>query len=171
MKYYYSFLTITFLLLLLLTTLISGEQCGRQAGNALCPNNLCCSQYGWCGTTEDYCGNGCQSQCKTPPSGGSDIGSIITPALFDQMLKYRNDGRCPSNGFYSYNAFITAARSFNGFGTTGDLTFRKREIAAFLAQTSHETTGNFSSNLGLSQIFIFTILKILRSNYKLISYE
>ncbi|KAI5684045.1 hypothetical protein M9H77_05273 [Catharanthus roseus] len=126
------------------------EQCGRQAGNALCPNNLCCSQYGWCGTTEDYCGNGCQSQCKTPPSGptpsgGSDIGSIITPALFDQMLKYRNDGRCPSNGFYSYNAFITAARSFNGFGTTGDLTFRKREIAAFLAQTSHETTGGWGS--------------------------
>ncbi|MBA0561384.1 hypothetical protein Golob_018220, partial [Gossypium lobatum] len=28
------------------------EQCGRQAGGALCPNNLCCSQYGWCGNTD-----------------------------------------------------------------------------------------------------------------------
>nr|P21227.1 RecName: Full=Endochitinase B [Pisum sativum] len=23
------------------------EQCGRQAGGATCPNNLCCSQYGY----------------------------------------------------------------------------------------------------------------------------
>ncbi|MBA0653341.1 hypothetical protein Goklo_020529 [Gossypium klotzschianum] len=40
---------------------------------------------------------------------------------------------------------ITTARSFNGFGTTGDLTTRKRELAAFLAQTSHETTGGWPS--------------------------
>ncbi|CAK7355591.1 unnamed protein product [Dovyalis caffra] len=138
---------------LLGTTL--AEQCGRQAGNALCPNGLCCSQHGWCGTTNDYCGAGCQSQCPgsstptpstptpTPSTGSGDVGSIITPAIFDQMLKYRNDGRCPSNGFYAYNAFISAARSFNGFGTTGDATTRRRELAAFLAQTSHETTGGW----------------------------
>ncbi|MBA0590287.1 hypothetical protein Gorai_019000 [Gossypium raimondii] len=52
------------------------------------------------------------------------------------MLKYLNDSRCPGNGFYTYSAFITASRSFNRFGTTGDLTTRKRELAAFLAQTS-----------------------------------
>ncbi|KAL5819014.1 hypothetical protein ACOSQ4_022856 [Xanthoceras sorbifolium] len=55
----------------------------------------------------------------------------------------RNDARCPSIGFYTYNALITAAaRSFNGFGTTGDADTRKRELAAFFAQTSLETTGN-----------------------------
>ena len=59
------------------------------------------------------------------------------------MLKYRNDARCPSNGFYTYDAFITAAQSFNGFGTTGDLDTRKRELAAFFGQTSHETTGGW----------------------------
>ncbi|OMO55724.1 Glycoside hydrolase, family 19, catalytic [Corchorus capsularis] len=32
-----------------------------------------------------------------------------------------------------------------GFGTTGDLTTRKRELAAFLTQTSHETTGGWPS--------------------------
>ncbi|KAG2315554.1 hypothetical protein Bca52824_018676 [Brassica carinata] len=43
------------------------EQCGRQADGALCPNDLCCSAYGFCGNTEAYCGIGCQRQC-TPPS-------------------------------------------------------------------------------------------------------
>ncbi|KAG5241561.1 hypothetical protein OIU76_024732 [Salix suchowensis] len=139
---------------LLGTTL--AEQCGSQAGNALCPNGLCCSQHGWCGSTDDYCGAGCQSQCpggstptpSTPtptPSGGGDVGSIITAAVFDQMLKYRNDGRCPGNGFYTYDAFISAARSFSGFGTSGDDTARRRELSAFLAQTSHETTGGWPS--------------------------
>uniref|UniRef100_A0A6N2MLI9 Glycoside hydrolase family 19 catalytic domain-containing protein n=1 Tax=Salix viminalis TaxID=40686 RepID=A0A6N2MLI9_SALVM len=57
------------------------------------------------------------------------------------MLKYRNDGRCLGNGVYTYDAFISAARSFSGFGTSGDDTARRRELSAFLAQTSHETTG------------------------------
>lgn len=71
--------------------------------------------------------------------GGVD--SIISKSLFDEMLKHRNDGNCPANGFYTYEAFIAAANSFGAFGTTGDSDTRKREIAAFLAQTSHETTG------------------------------
>jgi hypothetical protein len=25
----------------------------------------CCSQYGWCGSTVDYCGAGCQSNFGT----------------------------------------------------------------------------------------------------------
>ncbi|MED6122733.1 hypothetical protein PIB30_042652 [Stylosanthes scabra] len=152
-------LMLTLILSSLALTLLIGttkaEQCGKQANGALCPNNLCCSQYGFCGNTNDYCGNGCQSQCKgsTPPStgggssggGGGDVGSIITSSVFDQMLKYRNDPRCKGNEFYSYNAFIAAARSFGGFGTTGDVATRKKELAAFLAQTSHETTGGWAS--------------------------
>lgn len=59
------------------------------------------------------------------------------------MLKHRNEGSCKSNGFYTYRAsFINAAKSFNGFATTGNTDKRKPEVAAFLAQTSHETTGN-----------------------------
>ena len=151
----------SYLMLCLLLALLLGataEQCGKQANGALCPNGLCCSQFGWCGSTDDYClpSKGCQSQCKggptptptpTPPtptptpSGGGDVASIISSSLFDQMLKYRNDARCKGHGFYTHDAFINAARSFGGFGTTGDDTTRKRELAAFLAQTSHETTG------------------------------
>ncbi|QHO48856.1 Endochitinase [Arachis hypogaea] len=141
------------------------EQCGRQANGALCPNSLCCSQWGWCGTTDPYCGSGCQSQCKgstpsnpSPPpppptpiggggggSGGGDVANILTSSMFDQMLKHRNDPSCPGKGFYTYDAFIAAARTSAGFGTTGDDATRKREIAAFLGQTSHETTGGWPS--------------------------
>lgn len=40
-----------------------GELCGTQNGGALCPGGLCCSEYGYCGSTIEYCGDGCQSQC------------------------------------------------------------------------------------------------------------
>ncbi|CAB4287908.1 unnamed protein product [Prunus armeniaca] len=134
---------------------ISAEQCGRQAGNAVCPNGLCCSAHGWCGNTADYCATGCQSQCASTPKptptptpsggGGGDVSSVVSSALFDQMLKHRNHADCESKGFYKYDAFIAAARTFNGFGTTGDVTVRKRELAAFLGQTSHETTGGWKT--------------------------
>ena len=42
-------------------------QCGIQADGALCRNNLCCSYWGFCGTTEPYCGDRCQSQCWSSP--------------------------------------------------------------------------------------------------------
>ncbi|CAN1226118.1 unnamed protein product [Linum perenne] len=134
-------LTVLVTLALLFIATASAQNCGRQAGNVVCPGGLCCSQFGWCGNTPDHCTTGCQSQCGAIPSGGGDVGSIITPAIFEDMLKHRNDGACEARGFYNYNAFISAARSFNGFGTTGDLNTRKKELAAFLAQTSHETTG------------------------------
>ncbi|OWM66487.1 basic endochitinase-like [Punica granatum] len=74
-----------------------------------------------------------------------DISGIISQDLFNQMLKHRNDAACPAKGFYTYDAFIAAAKSFSGFGTTGDLATRKKEVAAFLGQTSHETTGGWAS--------------------------
>lgn len=137
-------LTVVSLLLTLQGSL--AEQCGRQAGGALCPGGACCSQYGWCGTTPEYCTTGCQSQCS---GAGGDI--PISRSTFDEFLKHRND--CPSKGFYSYDAFINAAKAFPGFGTAGDDATRKREIAAFLAQTSHETTG----------IYIFTFFFLFYS--------
>ncbi|KAL3527277.1 hypothetical protein ACH5RR_011933 [Cinchona calisaya] len=74
-----------------------------------------------------------------------DVGSLISKPQFEQILKHRNDANCQAKGFYTYEAFIAAAKSFGGFGTTGDTDTRKREIAAFLAQTSHETTGGWAT--------------------------
>lgn len=51
------------MILALLLTTTSAQQCGRQAGGRGCPNRYCCSQYGYCGTTKAYCGVGCQSNC------------------------------------------------------------------------------------------------------------
>jgi len=35
-----------------------------------CPGGDCCSQYGYCGCTDAYCGSGCQSQCGSCGGGG-----------------------------------------------------------------------------------------------------
>lgn len=87
---------------------------------------------------------GCGSQCingSMVDRKSSGMGSIISRDRFEKMLKHRNNDACPAKGFYSYDAFIAAAKSFGEFAATGDVATRKREIAAFLAQTSHETTG------------------------------
>lgn len=49
-----------------------------------------------------------------------------------------------SNGFYTYTAFLAAAGSFPSFGTSSpDPAVNMRELAAFLGQISHETTGGW----------------------------
>ncbi|KAH8665151.1 hypothetical protein BGZ60DRAFT_470789 [Tricladium varicosporioides] len=47
--------------------------CGQYAepAKAKCPLNVCCSQYGFCGTGDLFCGNGCQTGfggCGPPPT-------------------------------------------------------------------------------------------------------
>ncbi|GJM91357.1 hypothetical protein PR202_ga07720 [Eleusine coracana subsp. coracana] len=69
------------------------------------------------------------------------VGSIITEAMYNSMLPNRDNSQCPARGFFTYDAFINAANSFSGFGTTGSAEQMKRELAAFFGQTSHETTG------------------------------
>ncbi|TVU19305.1 hypothetical protein EJB05_35446, partial [Eragrostis curvula] len=128
-------------------TVARAEQCGSQAGGALCPNCLCCSRFGFCGDTDPYCGAGCQSQCggcpgPSPPGPGG-VGSVVPRDLFERLLLHRNDAACRASGFYRYDDFLAAAAAFPEFGTTGGPEQRKREVAAFLGQTSHETTGGW----------------------------
>ncbi|KZS89652.1 hypothetical protein SISNIDRAFT_489074 [Sistotremastrum niveocremeum HHB9708] len=51
-------------------------ECGPFAApeNITCPLNVCCGQFGYCGTTDEFCGTGCQSNCGGPPipSCGAD---------------------------------------------------------------------------------------------------
>ncbi|KAL5138533.1 Chitinase 10 [Glycine soja] len=56
-----------------------------------------------------------------------------------------DNNACPARNFYTYDSFINASKRFPRFGTTGSPTTRKREIAAFLAQISHETTGGWAT--------------------------
>ncbi|KAF7316287.1 Chitin-binding type-1 domain-containing protein [Mycena indigotica] len=43
-------------------------ECGPNAApaNFTCPLSVCCSQFGFCGTTAEFCGAGCQSNCNPP---------------------------------------------------------------------------------------------------------
>ncbi|KAI0024494.1 chitotriosidase-1 [Xylariomycetidae sp. FL0641] len=52
--------------------------CGQYADppGKTCPLNVCCSEYGFCGSTADFCEAGCQSNCVLEPpvpDGGSGI--------------------------------------------------------------------------------------------------
>uniref|UniRef100_A0A8R7U3V0 chitinase n=2 Tax=Triticum urartu TaxID=4572 RepID=A0A8R7U3V0_TRIUA len=130
---------------------------GECGANNKCANCLCCSSYGYCGSSDAYCGHGCQSQCNgctpapapvpTPPAPpappGEGVASILSRDLFENMLRHRNYTACPARGFYTYEAFIAAATTFPDFGTAGNLETQKREVAAFFGQTSHETTGGW----------------------------
>jgi len=66
-------------------------RCGSDYG--VCPSNLCCSKYGYCGTSDDHCkiDRGCKSEfgiCKTTDeSTSTDTGS----------LPISTDGRCGSD--------------------------------------------------------------------------
>ncbi|KAF4373345.1 hypothetical protein F8388_026176 [Cannabis sativa] len=77
-------------LVLMVVVAIGGataEQCGRQAGGAICPNRQCCSQYGWCGTTSEYCITGCQSNCQVTPAAGGETVVRATYHYYDPQQK------------------------------------------------------------------------------------
>lgn len=68
------------------------------------------------------------------------IEHIITDGFF-KRLKSGIPKSCRGKAFYTYGSFINATKEkgFAGFGTTGSLVARKRELAAFFAHVAHET--------------------------------
>ncbi|KAG9447041.1 hypothetical protein H6P81_013169 [Aristolochia fimbriata] len=110
---------------------VVGQNCG-------CAANLCCSRYGYCGTGEAYCGDGCQQGPCFNSGGGANVPSVVTQAFFDG-IKNEASGNCPGRGFYTRAAFLNALNSYPNFGRTGSPDVAKREIAAFFAHVSHET--------------------------------
>ncbi|XP_010529197.1 PREDICTED: endochitinase At2g43610 [Tarenaya hassleriana] len=141
----------TSLLLILFVLSMSETALSQNCGRTGCGGNMCCSRWGYCGTTAAYCGAGCQNgpcSSQSSPGGGSDSGgldggptdtveNIITPAFFNSIIS-KAGGGCPARGFYTREAFIAAANSFSEYG--GAVT--KREIAAMFAQFTHES-GSF----------------------------
>nr|QDG10112.1 class II chitinase [Fragaria x ananassa] len=73
------------------------------------------------------------------------VSALINEKLYNNLFLHKDDSACPANNFYTYSSFIRATKYFPRFGTTGSLATRKREIAAFLAQISHETTGGWAT--------------------------
>jgi predicted chitinase len=64
----------------------------------------------------------------------ADNGFAVSKKQFDAMFPRRD-------AFYSYEGLTAALAAYPAFATTGDQSVRKREVAAFLANVSHETGG------------------------------
>ncbi|KAK4799145.1 hypothetical protein SAY86_024510 [Trapa natans] len=129
----------------LLTVGIMPEMASSQ--NCGCAANLCCSKYGYCGTGDPYCGDGCRSgpcysSTPTPiPSGGGSVAGIVTDSFFNGIIG-QAAASCAGKRFYTRQAFLDAARGYALFASSGSSDDNKREIAAFFAHVTHET-GHF----------------------------
>lgn len=68
----------------------------------------------------------------TNPPSTSGIAGVVSESLFNQMFPSRN-------GFYTYQGLVSTSQAFAAFASSADITQRKREAAAFLANVGHET--------------------------------
>ncbi|CAL5417074.1 unnamed protein product [Camellia sinensis] len=81
--------------------IVLGQNCG-------CPADLCCSQFGYCGSDNAYCGAGCQSgPCTSSGSNGSSVGDIVTQSFFNGIINQAAD-RCAGKSFFTRSAFLKA---------------------------------------------------------------
>nr|ACJ62006.1 chitinase [Zea mays subsp. parviglumis] len=115
------------------------------AQNCGCQPNVCCSKFGYCGTTDEYCGDGCQSgPCRSggggssSGGGGANVASVVTGSFFNGIKSQAGNG-CEGKNFYTRSAFLSAVKAYPGFAHGGSAVQGKREIAAFFAHATHET--------------------------------
>ena len=99
--------------------------CGTQPGTIGAPDGRDGGAAG--GTT----GTDARPDTAVPPAG---FEGVVTELLFNQMFPDRNQ-------FYTYQALVEASRMYPTFANAADITTRKREVAAFLANAAHETGG------------------------------
>jgi basic endochitinase B len=74
--------------------------------------------------------------------GTCELAALLDQALWDQLFLHKDDPAC-SGGNYTLQGLLDAAADYPSFACEGDEPTRRRELAAFLAQISHETTGGW----------------------------
>jgi basic endochitinase B len=77
-------------------------------------------------------------------SGASELSrldALLTRELFDALFPNRNE-------LYSYDALLAAGAAYPEFAATGTLGERQRELAAWLGNIAHETTGGWPTAPG-----------------------
>lgn len=79
--------------------------------------------------------------------GGAGPEALLTRAQWDTLFPHRADPAC-SGAIFTYDNFVAAARTFPAFLSEGTTEQRRRELAAFLANASHETTGGWATAPG-----------------------
>jgi chitinase len=79
--------------------------------------------------------NSDEVETTTEPAVAAGLAGVLSEATFNSMFPERNR-------FYSYAGLLAASATYSAFANMGALAVRKREVAAFLANTAHET-GDF----------------------------
>ncbi|XP_010517937.1 PREDICTED: endochitinase At2g43580-like [Camelina sativa] len=126
--------------LILLISLLAFYSETVKSQNCNCAPNLCCSQFGYCGTTADHCGPTCRSgPCRGggSPTSADLIGSIATQSFFNNIINQAGNN-CAGKIFYTHDSFINATNTFPNFANT----VTRREIATMFAHFTYET-GHF----------------------------
>ncbi|XVF65744.1 hypothetical protein PTKIN_Ptkin09bG0274500 [Pterospermum kingtungense] len=108
------------------------------AQNCGCQPNECCSQYGYCGVGDQYCGAGCKEGPCYSSSSSVSVADIVSPQFFDGIINQAG-ADCAGKGVYTRQAFLEALGSFPDFGKLSSDADSKREVAAFFAHATHET--------------------------------
>lgn len=75
------------------------------------------------------------------------LSELLSEADFEALFPHRGDPAC-TGSIYTYDALLEAARTFPAFLTEGTADERRRELAAFLANIAHETTGGWPTAPG-----------------------
>lgn len=81
------------------------------------------------------------------PAGPGGLSAYLTQAQFEAMFPHRGDTAC-TGAYFTYAALADAARAYPAFLSEGTDEQRRRELAAFLANVSHETTGGWATAPG-----------------------
>jgi len=87
-----------------------------------------------------------------PATGKSNLAKILSAGEFAALFP-NADNSVPASqrGYFTYSNLIKAADYFPQLFSSSNTTIAKREIAAFLAQTAHETTGGWAQAPGGAQ--------------------
>ncbi|KAK9715811.1 hypothetical protein RND81_06G191000 [Saponaria officinalis] len=128
-----TFAAMVFVAVTVSSTLAAAQNCG-------CGPGLCCSKWGYCGTTYDYCGDGCQKgPCFSTSINNVSVADIVTDDFFTGIVD-QADSNCGGKSFYSRSSFLDALSFYPEFGIFGkSVAHSKREVAAFFAHLTHET--------------------------------
>ena len=82
---------------------------------------------------------------ETTGETACSLEDLLSDAQWQEMFLHIDDPACPGGGTYSYAGLLAAAANYPTFACEGDEETRLRELVAFLAQISHETTGGWAT--------------------------
>ncbi|HTV24781.1 MAG TPA: chitinase [Polyangiaceae bacterium] len=119
---------------------------GSSGANAGAPSGGGAGASGSSGGTSSGSGGssaaGAAGSAGASSSGnGATLGDVLGRELFASMFPN-------ANALYSYDALVEAAEAYPEFATVGTPEERRRELAAFLGNISHETTGGWPTAPG-----------------------